>query len=71
MDHSMNWITGGGSMMFLWWIFIIGGIVFLVKWIAQTSRSNPDKSALDILKGRYARGEISKEEFERMKADLQ
>lgn len=71
MDHSMNWITGGVSMMFLWWVLIVVGIVFLVKWITQTSRNHPDKSALDILKERYAQGKISEEEFERKKKAIE
>ncbi|MFQ5707856.1 MAG: SHOCT domain-containing protein [bacterium] len=50
---------------------IIVGIVFLVKWITdQKSSATQQDSALEILKKRYARGEISKEEFEQIKGDL-
>ena len=72
MDHTMNWFPwGGGIMIFLWWIPVIIGILFLVKWIAQqSSRPDRDKSALDILKERYSRGEISQEEFERLKKEI-
>lgn len=58
-------------MMILWWALIIAAIVFLVTWITkQTSRSGRKHSALDTLKNRYARGEISKKEFEEKKRDI-
>lgn len=65
----MHWFDahwGGGFMMILWWALIIIGIVLLVKWISdQKSRTNEKgDSALEVLKRRYANGEISKEEFE-------
>jgi putative membrane protein len=45
--------------------------VALGKWIFERSGDRPrDKTALDILKERYARGEIGKEEFEQKKSDL-
>jgi putative membrane protein len=67
----MDWFGGGWFMMLFWWGLIIVGLVFLVKWIAdQKSPSTKEDSALEILKKRYARGEIGKEEFEQMKKDL-
>ncbi|RMD60685.1 SHOCT domain-containing protein [Candidatus Parcubacteria bacterium] len=69
--HWMDWFGGGWIMMLLWWGLIIAGIVLLVKWITeQKSQSPREESALEILKKRYARGEITKEEFEQMKKDL-
>ncbi|SHG36740.1 putative membrane protein [Fodinibius roseus] len=68
---------GGGWMMILWWILIIVAIVALLKWAVPSSgrwpgseRQPQSKSALDILKERYARGEIDKDEYERKKKDL-
>lgn len=64
----------------LWWLFplvfwgaIITGIVFLVRAAGQgngRTQSQAGETAQDILKKRYARGEITREEFEGMKRDL-
>lgn len=73
---GMGWGMGfgGGLFMILFWIVIIVAVVMLVKWLAGGS-SRLDlprgKSALDVLKERYARGEIGKEEFEQKKRDLE
>jgi putative membrane protein len=65
----------GGWWMIIIWIVVIVGIVFLVKWLVEQGRtgrqtSEKEESPLDILKKRYAKGEIDREEFERKKRDL-
>ncbi len=75
--RMMNWGFG------LWWfmpffmiafcIVVIIGIVSLIRWFSRSDRGRDVKAedtALDILKKRYARGEISKEDFEAMKKDI-
>ncbi len=58
-------------MMIFWWILIIGAIFVAVKWLSQQkSQSAKAESALEILKKRYARGDISKAEYEEKKKDL-
>lgn len=57
--------------MVLFWVVIVVGIVVLIKWAAGNAASRSEnESAVEILKKRYARGEISKEQFERMKRDV-
>ncbi len=70
-------MLGGNEMMFgpmwLFWIFIIVGLVFLIKWGFQQNRDNKvkiEENALEILKRRYVKGEIDKREFERRRKDL-
>lgn len=67
-----TWGWFGWIGMILWWALIILVIVALVRWIAgvgdRTQRGG--KSAREILDERYARGEISKKEFESMREDL-
>jgi len=48
------------------------GIVLLVRLMSSGDRKGAPESdsALDILKKRYAKGEITKEQFDRMKEDL-
>ncbi len=67
---NYGWGMGiGWILMVLFWLFVIVGIVYLVQ--AGISRGKPrGEDPLDILKRRYAKGEISREEFERMKDDL-
>lgn len=71
--YGMGWI--GMIFMAAFWIAVIVGIVFLIRWLMVSTGSagiggKADESALEILKKRYARGEIKKEEFEEKKKDL-
>ena len=66
--HFMDWTGGGWFMMGFWWILVIVGITFLIKWLVDSrSGFGVGESAVDVLKKRYARGEISREEFEEKK----
>ena len=68
----------GGLMMLLFWGAISALIVFAVRGFSPTasaggsagSRPGGKSNAEDILRERYARGEIDEEEYERRKAKL-
>lgn len=69
--YGMGWF--GMILMVAFWIAVIVGIVFLIRWLAVSSRGHKtslEDSPLEILKRRYARGEINKEEFDQKKKDL-
>lgn len=72
-----NWGMGwfGGIFMIVFWILILVGLVFVIRWLIQTTSRGKNSGqsgsrAIDILKERYARGEIDKAQFEDMKQDL-
>ena len=64
----MGWF-GGGFMMIVFWALFIALIVWIVREVSGR-HSHSSSQALNILKERYAKGEISKEEFESKKKDL-
>ena len=64
------WWPFGGVFMILFWVGLIVLIVWGVIKLSKGSETSSKKEPLDIAKERYAKGEISKEEFEQIKKDL-
>ncbi len=65
----------GALIMIAFWVLVIGGVVWLVATLARGSGSTGAQFAagqtpLDVLKARYAKGEVTKEQFEEMKRAL-
>ncbi|VVB95818.1 Uncharacterised protein [uncultured archaeon] len=71
MDGYGSGMMGYGILWLLFWILVIIGLVLLIRYLWQGGGARrEEESALEILKKKYARGEISKEEFEEKKKDL-
>jgi putative membrane protein len=70
-----GWGMGFGMVfMLLFWVLVILGIAALIRWLMvqpSPSRGSRDKSPLEIVQERYARGEINREEYEQKKQDLE
>ena len=64
-----GWGIFGVVMMVLFWVAVIVLVVWGIKQFTK-EKTTTSKGALDIAKERYAKGEISKEEFEQIKRDL-
>ena len=68
------WMLFGGVFMFLFWVALVALVVWGITRLARRGDSGPGaierRNPLEIAKERYARGEISREEFEQIKKDL-
>jgi len=64
------WGIGMMLFMFLFWGLVIVGIIVGIRWLVRQGRPEISDSALEILRQRYARGDINREEFEAKRRDL-
>ncbi len=65
-----GWMIGGWIMMLLFWALVIIGIVALVRYAGDrggAARAGGHETPLEILRRRYASGEITKEQFDEMR----
>jgi len=72
MHWGYEWGMGGFGWIFMivFWVLVISGVVYLIRLIAGAEKGKKDETPLDILKKRYAKGEITREQFENMKDDI-
>ena len=70
--HAVPWMAWLGPIaMVLFWALFVTAIVMLIVHLARQSRTAHSGTAIAILKERYAKGEIPREEFEQKRKDLQ
>ncbi len=79
VDHDTGWwMLWGGLMMILFWGAFIGLVVWAIQALTRRESrqtqpprlGSPQPVALDIAEERYARGDITRKEFEQIKMDL-
>ena len=73
MWHGMDgigwgWLGLGILLMVVFWGLVILAFAALLRWLGGGRLG--DAHAIDILKARYARGELTREEFEKLKREL-
>ncbi len=63
----------GGMFMWIILLIVIGLVIYFIVQAQNKKSGTPtqNESPMDILKRRYAKGEITREEYERMKKDLE
>ncbi len=71
MYSNYGWGMGFGWISTaLFWVLVIVGIAYLVKLVARPVKEEKEDAALGILRKRYSKGEVTKEEFDRIREDL-
>lgn len=71
IGHGGNWLAE--ILNFIFWLLILTVIVMLIMYFARMTASSSARSydkALSIARERYAKGEITKREYEQIKEDL-
>ena len=74
--QGQGWMWGlgmgfGGLVMLLFWGALLVGIVLLVRALGGTEPVRRGETPLDVLKRRYAAGEITREQFEQARQDIE
>ena len=64
------WGLGMLLVMLVFWGLVIAGLVLAVRWLMRQGRPSGSDVALEILRERYARGEIDRDEYLAKKGDL-
>lgn len=70
--HADGMFFGGGILMWVFWLILLVVLVYVLKDIfGAVGRNSSSDEAMEILKQRFARGEIDEAEFERRKKQIQ
>ena len=66
----MSMMGGGMILSMIFWVIVVGLIIYGIVLITIKQATKKENSSVEILKERFARGEIDKQEFEERKAFL-
>lgn len=72
-EWGWRWGLWGVVMMLVnlvFWVPVLIGVFLGIRWLMEQGKKTKADSAIEILRERYARGEIDKDEFEARKRDL-
>lgn len=70
MGHGYGDTVWGWLLMIVIMALVVLGIILLVRFATGNQTEANKSSALDVLKHRYAKGEITKKQFDEIKKDL-
>ena len=72
MAHGFGWLSWVApiAMIVFWALFVAAIIMLIVNLARHGLKTVRENVALSILRERYARGEISKQEFDQMRKDI-
>ncbi len=68
-----GWMVFGWFMMVVFWVLVVAGAVAVIRWASArgtASRTGSPETPVEILRRRYAAGELTKEQFEAMKRNV-
>ncbi|MEO6761161.1 MAG: SHOCT domain-containing protein [Candidatus Saccharimonadales bacterium] len=68
--NSTGYSPWGWLLMFVIMVLVILGIILLIRYATNNQANKNSSDALDILKQRYAKGDITKKQFDEMKQDI-
>ncbi|MCF8053042.1 MAG: SHOCT domain-containing protein [Desulfobacterales bacterium] len=78
--HMMNGMMGGaglwgmGGLMLVFWGLVLFGLILMINWLLAATRNEKRQGvecdAIQILKSRYARGEIDRGQYDQMRREL-
>lgn len=65
-----GWIGIGAIHMVIFWALVILALIALVRGLTDAGVRRGETRPIDILKARYARGELTREQFEQLRREL-